>query len=70
MFGETCHDDHGHRDVKTRYKVNEVKEVINSIESMDLNPHLKWEYAKIQIKHLGMIYGRRQALQKNMKKKK
>ena len=49
--------------------INEIKLEIKRIEALDLNPHLKWEYVKIQIKALGMIYGRKKASEKNDKKR-
>ena len=41
--------------------INEMRSEIDKIETMDLNPHLKWEYTKIQIRTLGIIYGRKKA---------
>ena len=38
--------------------VNEVKREILRIKLMNLNPHDKWEYIKIQIKALGIVYGK------------
>ena len=48
--------------------INEIKAEIRYIETLDLNPHLKWEYVKIQIKTLGMIYGRKKTNDKKLKK--
>ena len=50
--------------------VNDVKNEINYISNMDLNPHIKWEYIKIQIKSLGMVYGRSLAVEKANKRNK
>ena len=49
--------------------INEIKAEIKRIEALDLNPHLKWEYVKIQIKTLGMIYGRKKAMERRGKKR-
>ena len=49
--------------------VNDVKKEILHINNMDLNPHIKWEYIKIQIKSLGMMYGRSLAIERSNKKK-
>ena len=38
--------------------VNEVKKEILRIKQLQLNPHDKWEYIKIQIKALGIVYGK------------
>ena len=49
--------------------VNDVKKEILHINNMDLNPHIKWEYIKIQIKSLGMMYGRSLAIERSNNKK-
>ena len=38
--------------------VSDVKQEIAQINSLDLNPHYKWEYMKIQIKNLGVVHGK------------
>ena len=48
--------------------VNEIKSEIKRIKTLELDPHLKWEYVKIQIKSLGMVYGRIKANKKKIKK--
>ena len=40
------------------YFVDEVKREIINITKSNLNPHYSWEYIKIKIKSLGMVYGR------------
>ena len=40
------------------YFVDDVKQEIQNIANSNLDPHLSWEYIKIQIKSLGILYGR------------
>ena len=49
--------------------VSEVKQEILKINQMNLTPHEKWEYVKIQIKELGKIYGKSIAAENHRKKK-
>ena len=49
--------------------INKVRSEIEKIETMDLNPHLKWEYAKIQIRTYGMVYGRKNSSDNENKSK-
>ena len=41
--------------------VNEISKEINRIKSLNLNPHLKWEYIKASISDIGKFYGRMKA---------
>ena len=49
--------------------VNEVKNEIVKIKQMNLSPHDKWEYIKIQIQSLGKMYGKIIASEKQIRKK-
>ena len=50
--------------------VNEIKREILRITHLELNPHEKWEYIKIQFKALGKVYGKSVACDNNEMKKK
>ena len=50
--------------------VKDVKVEISKIMCMDLDPHFKWEYIKIQIKSLAMSYGKDLAFKTRDSKKK
>ena len=41
-----------------KHFVNDVKQEIAHIIKLDLNPHNKWEYIKIQLKNLGVAHGK------------
>lgn len=49
--------------------VADVVKEIERIETLDLDPHLSWEYIKVQIKEIGQSYGKRAAAQKKKEKK-
>ena len=51
-----------------KHFVEDVKKEIKNIITMNLNPHLSWEYVKIQIKSLGMVYGRALGRERNFTK--
>ena len=54
--------------LKNENFVKNVKEEIERIKNLELNPHDTWEYIKIQIAALGKLYGRSIALEKRNKK--
>ena len=51
--------------LRNTYFVNEIKKEILRIKHLNLNPHEKWEYIKIQFKALGIVYGKSEALNNN-----
>ena len=49
--------------------VNEISKEITRIKSLDLDPHLKWEYIKASIRDIGNMYGKIKARDKRKSEK-
>ena len=50
--------------------VDEIISEINRIKTLDLDPHLRWEYMKITMKDIAMYFGRSLAYNKRFEKQK
>ena len=55
--------------LKNKNFVDEVIKEITRIETLDLDPHLCWDYIKVMIRDKGMSYGKMLASDKRNEKK-